>query len=123
MCNQHPYFIPIYLPTCFYRYWMREGDYNYPKSCMDVLSRSFQEKQPYKSGVYKINVGNNIIETYCDLDRYGGGWTLVTKVSSGNGWTKETLLERNSNNVNSNEFSIFKFIDKMKHLDLGEVKY
>lgn len=105
----------------FYRYWMREADYDYPKSCMEILSRSLQQREPYKSGVYKIRVDNNVIETYCDLNRYGGGWTLVTKSSSRNGWTKEMLLERNSDNANSNDYSIFKFIDKMKHLDPAEV--
>ena len=104
-----------------FRYWMREGDYEYPKSCLDVLWRSFNENVPFKSDVYKIKVKENIIETYCDLDRYGGGWTLMTKSSSQNVWTEEKALEFNSNNASSSEYSIFKYIDDIKQSDPAEV--
>lgn len=100
---------------------MREGDYRYPQSCLEVLFRGFHQKIPYKSGVYKIEINGNVIETYCDLERYGGGWTLVTKSSSRTGWTKDLALERNSNNVSSDDYSIFKYINDIKNIDPAEV--
>lgn len=111
----------MYLFLGLDRYWMREGNYKYPQSCLQVLFRSFHQKLPYKSGVYKIKVKDNIIETYCDLERYGGGWTLVLKSSSRTRWTKDLGLERNSDSASSNEYSIFKYIDDLKHLDPAEV--
>ena len=108
-----------FLLTC--RYWMREGDYTYPKSCFDLLTRSLDEVRPYKSGVYKIEFKDKIVQTYCDLERYGGGWTLVTKASTSTDWTKETTLERNINSVDKDDYSIFKFVDELKHMDPAEV--
>ena len=101
---------------------MREGDYKYPKTCFEIMARGSSEKVPYPSGIYKIEPkAGKIVQTYCDFDRHAGGWTLVTKSSSASGWTKEKVMEFNSDNVANNDFSIFGLVDHIKHLDDGEV--
>ena len=67
---------------------MREGEYSYPESCLQIMHRGFQEKEVFKSGFYKIRVKGEVVQTYCDFDRHGGGWTLVTKVRQSNLWVK-----------------------------------
>ena len=100
---------------------MREGNYQYPKSCLEVMFRGF-ESNGYSSGVYKIEPKpGKIVHTYCDFDRHGGGWTLVTKSSTNNGWNKDNVLSRNIDNPNSADFSIFEVIDDIKQSDIGEV--
>lgn len=101
---------------------MREGDYIYPKSCLEILFRSFNEVNNYPSGIYKIQAQGRVLETYCDLERYGGGWTLVAKASSSGNWTEATVLEHNTENVNSEDYSIFNFVDDIKHVDPAEVR-
>uniref|UniRef100_A0A7M6DPA1 Uncharacterized protein n=1 Tax=Clytia hemisphaerica TaxID=252671 RepID=A0A7M6DPA1_9CNID len=104
-------------------YWMREGKYAYPESCLQIMHRGFQEKQTFKSGLYKIKVKEEIVQTYCDFDRHGGGWTLVTKVSSSNGWTKENSILRNKDDASKDDFSIFKYIDELKFKDPAEATF
>ena len=34
-----------------------------------------------ENGIYNILVGGNVVETYCDQQTRGGGWTMVMRVS------------------------------------------
>ncbi|XP_057304821.1 uncharacterized protein LOC130641845 isoform X1 [Hydractinia symbiolongicarpus] len=104
-------------------YWIREGDYHYPKSCLEVMFRGFNGMR-FSSGVYKIEPrAGKIVETMCDFDRYAGGWTLLTKSSSRHSWTKERVLEFNSDNAGNNEYSIFGLTDDIKNFDDGESSF
>ena len=59
---------------------MREGEYQYPKSCLEVMFRGFEDKG-YASGVYKIEPKlGKVVESYCDFDRHGGGVDLNYKI-------------------------------------------
>ena len=100
---------------------MREGDYKYPETCLEIMYRGFNEKNIFKSGFYKIQVEGKTVQTYCDFDRHGGGWTLVTKRSSDSGWTKENSVLRNPRDASQTEYSIFKYVDVLKHKDPAEV--
>eukprot|EP00111_Clytia_hemisphaerica_P010409 TCONS_00030414-protein len=104
-------------------YWMREGKYSYPESCLQIMYRGFAEKEPFKSGIFKIQVKGDIVQTYCDFDRHGGGWTLITKVSTTNGWTKENSILRNENDASKGDYSIFKYIDDLKFKDPAETSF
>ena len=105
---------------------MREGDYEYPKSCLQVMFRGFNYKHDFPSGVYNIEPRlGKVVETYCDFDRHGGGWTLITKsstdINNEQGWNEDNVLSRNVNNSQSADFSIYEIIDDIKALDAGEV--
>ena len=105
-----------------FRYWIREGNYKHPRSCLEIRDRGFRDNIKYSNGVFEIEpVKGTIVETYCDFWRHGGGWTLVTKSTSQSGWTKENAGKRNFEDVSKAEFSIFSYIDEMKQLDVAEV--
>ena len=90
---------------------------------MEIMLRGYNEKVPFSSGLYKIQPKQGkTVETFCDFDRYAGGWTLVTKASTHSGWTKEKVIEHNSNDASQADYSIFGLIDDMKNVDDGEVK-
>ena len=101
---------------------MREGDYSYPSSCLEVMYRGFT-MQPLPSGLYEIKIQNKVIQTYCEMDRHGGGWTLVTKASNRNGWNKRNSISRNTKDASEADYSIFEHVDHLKHSNPGEVGY
>ena len=81
-----------------FRYWIQEGKYKHPRSCLEIGDRGFRDNIKYSNGVFEIEpVKGTIVETLCDFTRHCGGWTLVA------------------------EFSIFSYIDEMKQLDVAEV--
>ena len=105
-----------------FRYWIREGNYEHPRSCLEIRDRGFRDNIKYSNGVFEIEpVKGTIVETYCDFSRHGGGWTLVVKSTSQSEWSKENARERNSEDASKAEFSIFSYIDEMKQLDVAEV--
>ena len=104
------------------RYWIREGSYSYPNTCFGVMQRGFNLPNKLSSGSFKIEPKKGkIVQTVCDNERYGGGWTLVTKKSSSSGWNKDSVLERNPNDVSKNDYSIFDLVEDIKLQDAGEV--
>ncbi|XP_022792592.1 uncharacterized protein LOC111331695 isoform X2 [Stylophora pistillata] len=50
------------------------------KSCSEILDR----RPRAESGYYGINIGNRNAQVYCDMEKHGGGWTLVVSISSQN---------------------------------------
>lgn len=100
------------------RYWIREGDYIHPKSCLEIMFRGFAQDL-FTSGMYKIeSPTGGLVETYCDFDRHGGGWTLLIKTVGKGGWNAQNVLSRA---YGTKGFSIFGLYDVLKGNDAGEV--
>ncbi|XP_078363757.1 uncharacterized protein LOC144647967 [Oculina patagonica] len=60
------------------------------KSCAEIHQKFSQAE----SGYYWVKIGNRDAQVYCDMDNYGGGWTLAVSISSKN----IDHLQRNANN-------------------------
>ena len=47
------------------------------------MKRGLKNQIEIKNGIYKIEpTKGKIVETYCDSERHGGGWTLILKSAS-----------------------------------------
>lgn len=60
------------------------------KSCGEI----HQEWPQVNSGYFWIKIGDRDAQVYCDMENYGGGWTLVVSISSKN----NDHLQRTANN-------------------------
>ncbi|XP_078366384.1 uncharacterized protein LOC144650552 [Oculina patagonica] len=60
------------------------------KSCAEI----HQDFPHTASGYYWVKIGNSEAQVYCDMENYGGGWTLAVSISSKN----IDHLQRNANN-------------------------
>lgn len=90
-------------------------------SCQHLLSLGKQTGVQFPDGVYTINPdGKGPVNTYCDMSRDGGGWTLLV-TSHTNTWTAKNLRKRNQNKPTLNgDFSILYKADVIKNsLNVG----
>jgi len=99
-------------------YWMREGPYQIPRSCMEVNFRGFLTK-PVSDGVFTIKPpGRQEVKTYCDFTTEGGPWTLLVTSKTHGGWDTDNVKERNSDRPSIHaDFSILGFADAIKDFD------
>ncbi|XP_032229700.2 uncharacterized protein LOC5505409 [Nematostella vectensis] len=102
-------------------YWMREGLFQLPRSCMEVQMRGLQTI-PAANGVYSIKPpGGSAVKTYCDLTSQGGGWTLVATSKTHSGWSAANIKQRNPNNPSLDaDFSILGLVDFIKDFDASQ---
>lgn len=106
----------------FFRYWIREGDYSTPKSCLDIMFRGFSSGTHHSTGSYKIEPTKGaLVKTQCDFDRHGGGWTLLVSTHGSGGWDASNILERNMDTASADEYSIYKILPNLQAIDPGEV--
>ncbi|XP_047135033.1 uncharacterized protein LOC100209306 isoform X2 [Hydra vulgaris] len=104
-------------------YWIREGTYLYPPSCLNLLFRGLSISNKFKSGIYEIEpTSGKVVKTYCDFDRYGGGWTLVANVVTKD-WSLEKINFTPLNQLFTADFSIAGLLENMKLKDLSEKSY
>ncbi|KAJ7394604.1 metalloendopeptidase [Desmophyllum pertusum] len=85
-------------------------------SCQHLMSLGKQTSVQYPDGVYTINPdGRGPVNTYCDMSRDGGGWTLLV-TSHTNTWTANNVRKRNQNEPTLNgDFSILYKADVIKN--------
>ena len=64
------------------------GGTGLPRSCREIIDRNASAA----SGRYRIRPSSDLppVAVYCDHDFYGGGWSLVQKISTGNWQTTDT---------------------------------
>ncbi len=95
-----------------------------PRSCLQIKLRGFARGQIFNSGKYYLqDKDGNKINALCDMESFGGGWTLMVNKISGSGWTKETLLSRNVNNASkSEEYSILSHSKEIMRMRKEEVR-
>jgi len=62
-----PTLMPIPVPT--------QEPTSLSTSCKELL----QQDPATPSGVYNIRIGSTVVQTYCEMDDEGGGWTLLAK--------------------------------------------
>ena len=79
-------------------YLAQDNACTFGSSCLDILENGFSTG----SGLYTIDIdgfdfGEDYEEVFCEMDMYGGGWTLVASNSAGD--TALTDTEMISNNT------------------------
>ncbi|XP_073247149.1 uncharacterized protein [Porites lutea] len=102
-------------------YWIREGPYQIPKSCMEVSFRGLLTN-PVSDGIFTIKPpGHHEVKTYCDFTTEGGPWTLLLTSKTRTGWDADKIKQRNSDNPSlQNDFSILGFADAIKNFDQSQ---
>ena len=102
---------------------MREGKYKRPFSCTEIRLRALIRGHKPKSGLYQIQTSKGqIVSTFCDMDSFGGGWTMVLNKVSNTGWNKATTLSRNIDNASKSEdYSILSYAKGISSLKKQEV--
>ncbi|XP_074614387.1 uncharacterized protein LOC141874129 [Acropora palmata] len=102
-------------------YWVREGPFQFPRSCMEVNFRGLLTN-PVSDGIFTIKPpGLNVVKTYCDFTTAGGPWTLLLTSKTHRGWDKNNVKQRNVEKPSLNEdFSILGFADAIKDVDKSQ---
>ncbi|KAL9951076.1 hypothetical protein ACROYT_G043672 [Oculina patagonica] len=102
-------------------YWMREGPYETPRSCMEVYFRGLQTN-PVSDGIFAIKPpGQYELKTFCDFTTEGGPWTLLVTSKTHSGWDKDNIKQRNSDKPSlQDDFSILGFADAIKDFDKSQ---
>ena len=79
--------------------------------------------QKLKSGSYEIQSSSGkVVNTLCDMESFGGGWTMVLNRVSNKGWTKATTSSRNIDNASESEdYSILSYSKGITSLKQKEV--
>lgn len=86
------------------------------------MYRGYHEEKPFKSGMYRIEPKpGHLVLTYCDFDRHGGGWTLLSKTTNSTAWKDREESLKYGDLPSSEKFSILKYIDDIKQRDAAEV--
>ncbi len=103
---------------------MREGEIKLPTSCMEIKFRRSDVGKVAKSGKYLLkDKDGKTISTWCNMESFSGGWTLLVNKISGAGWNKETMLSRNVEKASlSEEFSILYHSKAVMGMRKDEVK-
>ena len=85
------------------------------RSCKSLEANFVGNNKPLINGIYKVKPSASVeLNVYCDMTNFNGGWTLIV-ASDTNSWTKDNLLERNSNKPSLNEdYSILKYANLFK---------
>lgn len=102
-------------------YWMREGPYQIPRSCMEVNFRGILTN-PVSNGVFTIKPpGLDEVKTYCDFTTEGGPWTLLLTSGTHGGWDTNNIKQRNVHNASlHDDFSILGYADAIKDFDKSQ---
>ena len=82
------------------------------RSCREYMERCHRKRD----GIYRLTVVNDeeneSYNTYCDMTRNEGGWTLVLTSKNAGDWTAESILGRQDENPSlQNDFSILRRAD------------
>ena len=90
---------------------------------MEIKLRILKQGSTAKSGQYEIQSQNGtMLTTYCDMKSYGGGWTLVLNRASTFGWTADTTLSKNAQEVSKlHDYSILFHSEEILDLRKEEV--
>ena len=71
---------------------------------MEIRLRLLAKNQVPKSGAYEIHSSKGkTLSALCDMDSFGGGWTMVLNKISNRAWNKETTLSRNTHLASKSE--------------------
>ena len=72
-------------------------------------------------GIYPILVGSDVMDVYCDMQRDGGGWTLIVTSASYDSWNGDNVVERNKESPSLEEnYSILNYADDIKDTGIGD---
>jgi len=77
-------------------------------SCLDLLNAG-----QTTDGIYTIDVGGNPLDVYCDMTRFGGGWTQLYDQDVAQGYLPTAMWANGVNTAqpNSGQYSILNLID------------